>query len=144
MPTENRSSNSEQMVSVPMSTLEKCLRDARLVRFTCDKHVLHLEDLLAQSPAQPQGTLDLMDPRRLELIAYGRSQGLSEASDLCSKMAWTAYYPPGTRYKTFTPKAVKALGDILIMAANEIAGLPGGPYERFQVRQANSQKSATA
>ncbi|MFJ2549558.1 hypothetical protein ACIOVF_24270 [Pseudomonas sp. NPDC087612] len=55
MPTENRSSNTEQMVSVPMSALEKCLRDARLVRFTCDKHVLHLQDLLTQPAAQHQG-----------------------------------------------------------------------------------------
>ena len=55
MPTENRSSNTEQMVSVPMSTLEKCLRDARLVRFTCDKHVLHLQDLLAHTAPQHQG-----------------------------------------------------------------------------------------
>ncbi|ROL64575.1 hypothetical protein [Pseudomonas vranovensis] len=54
MPTENRSSNTEQMVSVPMSTLEKCLRDANLVRFTCDKHVLLLQDLLSQSAAQHQ------------------------------------------------------------------------------------------
>ena len=54
MPTENRSSNTEQMVSLPMSTLEKCLRDARLVRFTCDKHVLHLQHLLAQPAVQHQ------------------------------------------------------------------------------------------
>ncbi|WP_460420774.1 hypothetical protein [Pseudomonas sp. ZL2] len=57
MPTENRSSNTEQMVSVPMSTLEKCLRDANLVRFTCDKHVLLLQDLLSQPAAQHQGEL---------------------------------------------------------------------------------------
>ncbi|UVL26766.1 hypothetical protein [Pseudomonas donghuensis] len=55
MPTENRSSNTEQMVSMPMSTLEKCLRDANLVRFTCDKHVLLLQDLLSQPAAQHQG-----------------------------------------------------------------------------------------
>ncbi|PRA69327.1 hypothetical protein CQ065_07020 [Pseudomonas sp. MYb187] len=52
MPTENRSSNTEQMVSVPMGALEKCLRDANLVRFTCDKHVLLLQDLVSQPAAQ--------------------------------------------------------------------------------------------
>ena len=54
MPTENRSSNTEQMVSVPLSALGKCLRDAQLIRFTCDKHVLHLQDLLAQPAVQHQ------------------------------------------------------------------------------------------
>lgn len=140
MPTENRYSNTEQMVSVPREWVESY---AGLLEERCAYEASErAQALLAQSPVQPQGTLDPMDPRRLDLIAYGRNQGLSEASDLCSKMAWTAYYPPGTRYKTFTPKAAKALGDILIKAANEIASLPDGPYERFQAHQTNSQKTA--
>lgn len=139
MPTENLYSNTEQMFSVPRSLLEEACNGLRI---TQDRARKELRALLAQSPAQPQGTLDPMDPRRLDLIAYGRNHGLSEASDLCSKMAWAAYYPPGTRYKTFTPKAAKALGDILIKVANDIASLPDGPYERFQARQANSQKTA--
>ncbi|MCP6691304.1 hypothetical protein [Pseudomonas donghuensis] len=67
MPTENRSSNTEQMVSVPMSTLEKCLRDANLVRFTCDKHVLLLQDLLSQPAAQHQG-----EPILIQAVAVSR------------------------------------------------------------------------
>lgn len=142
MPTENRSSNTEQMVRVPREWVENY---ADLLEERCAYEASErVQALLAQSPAQPQGTLDPMDPRRLELVAQGRSQGLSDASDLCSKMAWAAYYPPGTRYKTFTPRAAKGLGDILIKAANEIASLPDGPYQRFQARPANSQKSATA
>lgn len=135
MPTENRSSNTEQMVSVPREWVENY---AGLLEEHCAYDASkRVQALLDQSPAQP---LDPMDPRRLELIAQGRSQGLSDASELCSKMAWAAYYPPGTRYKTFTPRAAKGLGDILIKAANEIASLPDGPYQRFQARQANSQK----
>ena len=39
---------------------------------------------------------------RQTLIGYGRSSGLDEASTLCSRMAYAAYYPPGTRFKVFT------------------------------------------
>ncbi|PIB39837.1 hypothetical protein AOA59_29665 [Pseudomonas sp. 2822-15] len=79
---------------------------------------------------------------RQTLIEYGRSSGLDEASTLCSRMAYAAYYPPGTRFKAFTPKAQKALGDLLIKAANEIASMPGGPYERFRARQTKKVESA--
>ncbi|WP_455928820.1 hypothetical protein [Pseudomonas fluorescens] len=79
---------------------------------------------------------------RETLIGYGRSSGLEEASTLCTRLAYAAYYPPGTRFKVFTPKAQKALGDLLIKAANEIASLPGGPYERFKARQAKKAESA--
>ncbi len=79
---------------------------------------------------------------RETLIGYGRSSGLDEASTLCTRLAYAAYYPPGTRFKAFTPKAQKALGDLLIKAANEIASLPGGPYERFKARQAKKAQSA--
>lgn len=79
---------------------------------------------------------------RESLIAYGRSCGLDEASTLCSRMAYDAYYPAGSRFKVFTPKAQKALGDLLIKAANKIASLPGGPYERFKARQAKKAEPA--
>lgn len=79
---------------------------------------------------------------RETLIGYGRSSGLDEASTLCARLAYAAYYPPGTRFKAFTPKAQKALGDLLIKAANEIASLPGGPYERFKARQAKKAEPA--
>ncbi|MGE8098062.1 hypothetical protein [Pseudomonas fluorescens] len=72
---------------------------------------------------------------RQKLIAYGRSCGFDEASTLCTSMAYEAYYPPGTRFKVFTPKAQRSLGDLLIKAANQIASLPDGPYDRFQARQ---------
>ncbi|PRN02180.1 hypothetical protein A0O30_23510 [Pseudomonas sp. LLC-1] len=82
------------------------------------------------------GELDWMDPRRAKVFADGRNAGLNEASDLCNRMGWAAYYPPGTRYRAFVPKARTALGDLLIKAANAIADLPDGPYERFKARQA--------
>ena len=90
--------------------------------------------------APPQG--DPTQEDRATLIGYGRSCGLDEASTLCARLAYAAYYPPGTRFKAFTPKAQKALGDLLIKAANEIASLPGGPYERFKARQAKKAESA--
>ena len=82
---------------------------------------------------------------RQKLIAYGRNCGLDEAATLCNKMAWEAYYPPGTRFKLFTPKAQTALGNLLIKAANAIASLPDGPYDRFKARhQKTADKSAIA
>lgn len=98
-----------------------------------------LEAILAQpatAKVDDREELDPLDPRAVKLIAYGRGQGLDEASTLCNRMAWAAYCPPGTRYKAFTPKANRALGDILIKAANDIASLPDGPYDRFKARQA--------
>jgi len=81
---------------------------------------------------------------RQKLIAYGRSCGLDEAATLCNKMAWEAYYPPGTRFKFFTPKAQAALGDLLIKAANAIASLPDGPYDRFKTRQQKNTGTSAA
>ena len=93
-----------------------------------------------RASAQPQA--EPVQEVRENLIGYGRSLGLDEASTLCSRMAYAAYYPHGTRFKAFTPKAQKALGDLLIKAANEIASLPGGPYERFKARQAKKAEPA--
>lgn len=87
--------------------------------------------------------LFVVETERQSLIAYGRNIGLSEASKLCSQKAYAAYYPPGTRFKTFTPKAQKALGDILIEACNEIASLPDGPYERFRAWSSKNPPGAS-
>lgn len=78
---------------------------------------------------------------RDRLIAYGRSCGLDEASTVCSRMAHEAYFPPGSRFKYFTPKTQTRLGNLLIEAANAIASLPDGPYDRFKAHQ---QKKAGA
>ncbi|OOW00005.1 hypothetical protein MF6396_16855 [Pseudomonas sp. MF6396] len=84
MPTENRSSNTEQMVSVPMSMLEKCLHDARLVRFTCDKHVLHLQDLLAHTAPQHQGEPVVLPACKAKLsMSHDWDQGYSEGWSAC-------------------------------------------------------------
>ncbi|MNJ62518.1 hypothetical protein D3C77_583610 [compost metagenome] len=85
------------------------------------------------------GELDWMDPRRAKVFADGRNAGLNEASELCNRMGWEAYFPPGTRYRAFVPKSRTALGDLLIKAANAIADLPDGPYERFKARQAKKK-----
>ncbi|WP_449432304.1 hypothetical protein [Pseudomonas putida] len=109
--------------------------------------VAHLEKLVMQLQADlnardqridqlENGELEWMDPRRAKAFADGRNAGLNEASELCNRMGWAAYYPPGTRYRAFVPKARTALGDLLIKAANAIADLPDGPYERFKARQA--------
>jgi hypothetical protein len=82
---------------------------------------------------------------RQRLIAYGRSCGLDEASTVCSRMAYDTYYQAGSRFKHFVPKAQGQMGDLLIKAANAIASLPDGPYDRFKARQQKTaEKSATA
>lgn len=82
---------------------------------------------------------------RQMLIAYGRSCGLDEASTVCSRMAYDTYYPAGSRFKHFVPKAQGQMGDLLIKAANAIASLPDGPYDRFKARQQKTaENSATA
>jgi hypothetical protein len=82
---------------------------------------------------------------RQKLIDYGRSRGLDEASTLCSRMAYDTYYPAGSRFKHFVPKAHEQMGNLLIKAANAIAALPDGPYDRFKARQQKAaEKTATA
>lgn len=89
--------------------------------------------------------LDDLQEDRQKLIAYGRSCGLDEASTLCSRMAYDTYYPAGSRFKHFIPKALEQQGNLLIKAANSIASLPDGPYERFKARQQKTaEKSVTA
>ena len=100
------------------------------------------ERALQQRLTAADEQIDELTQERERLIAYGRSCGLDEASTLCSRMAYDAYYPAGSRFKVFTPKAQKALGDVLIKAANKIASLPDGPYERFKARQAKQEESA--
>ena len=89
--------------------------------------------------------IDELTQERESLIAYGRSNGLHEASTLCSRMAYDTYHPPGSRFKHFVPKALVQQGNLLIRAANAIADLPDGPYERHRARQQKkAEKSATA
>ena len=89
--------------------------------------------------------VDDIQEEREKLIAYGRSCGLDEASTLCSRMAYDTYYPAGSRFKHFVPKAQEQMGNLLIKAANAIASLPDGPYDRFKARQQKTaEKSAAA
>jgi len=92
------------------------------------------EALQLRLNAADQLTDDIQEERQ-ELIAYGRSCGLDEASTACTRMAHDVYFPPRSRFRYFTPKAQRSLGDILIKAANAIASLPDGPYDRFKARQ---------
>ena len=63
---------------------------------------------------------------------------------MCSRMAYDTYYPAGSRFKHFVPKALEQQGNLLIKAANAIADLPDGPYERHRARQQKKTvKSAT-
>lgn len=60
-------------------------------------------------------------------------------------MAYDTYHPAGSRFKHFVPKALELQGNLLIKAANAIADLPDGPYERHRARQQkNAEKFATA
>jgi len=110
--------------------------------------------LLAESMAREQALqqrlnaadqrIDELQEEREKLIAHGRNQGLDEASTLCSRMAYDTYYPAGSRFRHFIPKALEQQGNLLIKAANAIADLPDGPYDRFKARQQKTaEKSAT-
>lgn len=88
--------------------------------------------------------LDDLQEERQKLIAYGRSCGLDEASTLCSRMAYDTYYPAGSRFKHFVPKALEQQGNLLIKAANAIASLPDGPYDRFKARQQKKDGTSAA
>lgn len=79
--------------------------------------------------------IDEFQEERDKLIAYGRSCGLDDASTVCSRMAYDTYYPAGSRFKHFIPKALEQQGNLLIKAANAIASLPDGPHDRFKARQ---------
>lgn len=95
--------------------------------------------------AKPQSEPVVDEAEREKLIAYGRSQGLDEASTLCSRLAYDTYYPADSHFKFFIPKKQEKLGNLLIKAANAIADLPDGPYERFKARQQKKAgKSAAA
>lgn len=94
----------------------------------------------AEHPA-PEATAPIQEDRD-RLIAYGRSCGLDEASTLCSRLAYDTYYPAGSRFKHFIPKALEQQGNLLIKAANAIASLADGPYDRFKARQSKKAESA--
>ncbi|MEB0226306.1 hypothetical protein [Pseudomonas sp. 10S4] len=102
-------------------------------------------DQFGTPAAQRQDEPVVDEAERQKLIAYGRSCGLDEASTMCSRMAYNIYYPAGSRFKYFVPKMQGQLGDLLIKAANAIASLPGGPYDRFKAsQQKKAEKSAAA
>ncbi|WP_236170157.1 hypothetical protein [Pseudomonas parasichuanensis] len=140
MPTENRSST--EMVSVPRELAERIQQrlDHAASAFKAAKPERDELRAILAMPASPAAELDWLDPRRVKAFADGRNAGLIEASELCARMGYEAYFPAGTRFRAFVPKARTALGDLLIKAANAIAALPDGPYERFKARQAK-QKS---
>lgn len=138
MPTENR--NTEQPAEVKRYRFKGAAGEyvyaADLDRITAER------DALQQRLNVADQRVDEHQEEREKLIAYGRSCGLDEASTLCSRMAYEEYYPAGTRFKVFTPKAQKALGDLLINASNKIIDLPDGPYDRFKARQSKKVESA--
>ncbi len=102
-------------------------------------------DALQQRLNAADQRTDELQEEREKLIAHGRNQGLDEASTLCSRMAYDTYYPAGSRFRHFIPKALEQQGNLLIKAANAIADLPDGPYDRFKARQQKTaEKSATA
>jgi len=118
------------------SIAQDLLRD--FDRITAERDALH------QRLNAADQRIDELNQERKSLIAYGRSNGLDEASTLCSRMAYDTYYPAGSRFKHFVPKAQEKLGNLLIKAANAIADLPDGPYERLRARQQKkTEKSAT-
>lgn len=142
MPTENRSSNTE-MVSFPRELSDNLAELIATRARVCGGGAYEIWEAICEGfgkPVDDQADLDIFDPRRVKLIADGRNVGLTEASELCAHMGYEAYFPPGTRYRAFVPKARTALGDLLIKAANAIAALPDGPYVRFKARQ-EKQKS---
>jgi hypothetical protein len=102
-------------------------------------------DALQQRLNAADQRIDELAQERESLIAYGRNNGLHEASTVCSRMAYDTYYPAGSRFKHFVPKALEQQGNLLIKAANAIAALPDGPIERHRARQQKkAEKSATA
>ena len=113
--------------------------EGEVARLTAER-----EALQQRLNAADQRTDELQEERE-KLIAHGRNQGLDEASTLCSRMAYDTYYPAGSRFRHFIPKALEQQGNLLIKAANAIADLPDGPYDRFKARQQKTaEKSATA
>ncbi|MGF6208234.1 hypothetical protein [Pseudomonas frederiksbergensis] len=116
-----------------------CTLAQHLERITAERDALQLRLNAADQ------RIDGLTQDRDGLIAYGRSEGLNEASTLCSRMAYDTYYPASSRFKYFVPRAQARLGDLLIKAANAIASLPGGPYDRFKASQLKkAEKSAVA
>jgi len=109
----------------------------RYVESTDFDRVTAERDALQQRLNAADQRIDEQDQEREKLIAYGRSLGLDDASTLCSRMAYDEYYPAGSRFRFFTPKAQEKLGNLLIKAANAITNLPDGPYERFRARLQN-------
>ncbi len=134
--TERLEFDGEQVLAVVI------LAASDFERITAEREALQLR--LNVADQRIDELTQARDSERLNLIAYGRSNGLDEASTVCTRMAQGAYFPPGSRFKYFTPKTQARLGNLLIEAANAIASLPDGPYDRFKTRQQKTaEKSAT-
>ncbi|WP_016773957.1 hypothetical protein [Pseudomonas sp. R62] len=119
--------------------------DDELVKWPDFKRLQDERDALQQRLNAADQRIDELTQERESLIAYGRNNGLHEASTVCSRMAYDTYYPAGSRFKHFVPKALEQQGNLLIKAANAIAALPDGPIERHRARQQKkAEKSATA
>lgn len=128
-----------QYIAVRLAGAFACTLAEYLKRITAERDALQLRLNIADQRN------DEHQEERQRLIAYGRSCGLDEASTVCSRMAYDTYYPAGSRFKHFVPKAQGQMGDLLIKAANAIASLPDGPYDRFKARQQKTaEKSAIA
>lgn len=142
MSSDSRSKSIE-MISFPRELSDELAELIAEKARVCGGGAFEIWELMCErfgKPVDDQADLDFMDPRRAKLLSDGRAQGLNEASELCARMGYDAYFPAGTRYRAFVPKGRAALGDLLIKAANAIAALPDGPYERFKAREAK-QKS---
>ncbi|WP_153046057.1 hypothetical protein [Pseudomonas sp. MF6396] len=83
MPTENRSSNTEQMVSVPRSLLEEACNGLRI---TQDRARKELRALLAQPAAQHQGEPVALPARKDPTQHWAEPGGVHKAE------GWNAYH----------------------------------------------------
>lgn len=128
------------------STCEHCVNEEAIteLRALLGNHIVEAEGMVADGTLTDEGTIPAAQHQtklvpegeeRDRLIAYGRSCWLDEAATVCSRMAYDTYYPTGSRFKHFVPKAQEQMGNLLIKAANAIASLPDGPYDRFKARQ---------
>jgi hypothetical protein len=83
----------------------------------------HLEDSKARE-SRLQKRVDALEAEKLTNWERTRTaihkQTLNDASTILTRLAYAEYYPPGTRYRFFTPKRPRERGDLLIKAANAL------------------------
>ena len=94
MPTENRSSNTEQMVSVPRSLLEEACNGLRITQERTRKE---LRDLLAQPADQHQGDPDraLKDALFACLAAGGDDREYGGVATAGDRQGWIRFTTVG-------------------------------------------------